>query len=393
MEQTSSDLSDTNSQGSTRADSDTLKDLDSIIGEKIQAAFNDLMKKTTIVAPNQTTIVAPNQSTIVETPRDVPEEDGQREIDRLLNSEEQGLSGDNDSDIEKGDDEVNAFEQLLNSLKHDDSLGEPVHNTVAEVVNSLWNKIASEERLKATLNKTKTPENCQLSAPPVNTSIWSSHMQPFQRQNDLFLQRILNYVMKTNLLLAVQSNHIFEAKNVIAKLSASLGKEKSPELNKAQSSINMALSGAIDALTILGHTSAEVNQKRRDEISKRLPSKYRGLSKDVDKDSKNLFGDNLTERIKITKDNSMLINPDSKNWQGKYSNGKRKFNQYHQSSSKRSKMDHQRYNYNNNNNSNYNKKKHSKNFSNNHSNFSNSHNNFNNNKQNNSSNFNNTNTY
>ena len=56
---------------------------------------------------------------------------------------------------------------------------------------------------------------------------------------------------------------------------------------------------ASDALAVLSQSNQELLQQRRDGITKNLTREYKTLKNNVPPDSKQLFGDDLNNRIKL----------------------------------------------------------------------------------------------
>ena len=73
---------------------------------------------------------------------------------------------------------------------------------------------------------------------------------------------------------------------------------------------NSMITMTTDAIALLGHTSQELHQLRRDNIKASLPANLKGLASNVPKASELLFGDDLPKRIQSLKaTNTALSKP------------------------------------------------------------------------------------
>ena len=87
--------------------------------------------------------------------------------------------------------------------------------------------------------------------------------------------------------------------------------------------INKIKELASDALAVLSQSSQELLQQRRDEVTKNLSREYKTLRHNVPPDSKLLFGDDLTNRIKLleasNKASKVNITPNNSRYYQTYS--------------------------------------------------------------------------
>ena len=123
----------------------------------------------------------------------IPDEE---EMNRNLKGR-QWESGDNNSgkdEIGDGEDDFNELDQELNK---EEGLGEPVQQTLANILGTVWQNPQSYEKMKDQIKIYARPENySSLVVKKCNKEIWQAHLTSRDRAKDLRFQKIQTAVPK-----------------------------------------------------------------------------------------------------------------------------------------------------------------------------------------------------
>ena len=128
------------------------------------------------------------------------------------------------------------------------------------------------------------PGNCpSLNPTRVNPEIWDK-LSNATRSRDLKAHRVQSAIMQA--IVAIAS-----AGDILIGISRS-------GMVLSQANIAATIASLVDAMAILGHTSQDLNQQRRDDHKADLNQAFKGLAKTEVGSSTLLYGDDLTTKIK-----------------------------------------------------------------------------------------------
>ena len=78
----------------------------------------------------------------------------------------------------------------------EESFSKPANEKWAEIILDNWNTKRINEKLRSILEKHKSPENCQIKAPTVNSEIWKL-LNSWQRKGDVKVSAIQKSMIKS----------------------------------------------------------------------------------------------------------------------------------------------------------------------------------------------------
>lgn len=193
------------------------------------------------------------------------------------------------------EEEENLNEDLLSAFKDCEKgleVGPEVGTTVAEAYNRTVTRPLSKETITGLNSKMKVPGNCKsLLTPKVNSEIWGN-LPTKAKITDLGLQALQQSVSYAIASLAISSNEITQA--------VTRHGMPTPLASKLLQ-INM------DAGNILGHNFQTLTNKRRMEIKPFLNSDFSGICSGNVPVTEYLFGDDLKETLKHSKNSSQVV--------------------------------------------------------------------------------------
>ena len=165
-------------------------------------------------------------------------------------------SDNNNSSKDGNDDGDDDFKELAQELNKEEGLGEPVQQTLANILEAVWQNPQSYEKMKDKMKIYPRPENCSsLVVKKCNKEIWQAHLTSRDRAKDL----------------QQKNNRELTAKDI-------------------RNSIIPVIKTCIEAMTFLGHANQEADTKRRTNIAMSLPNELYPQAKDVQILSEWLFG-------------------------------------------------------------------------------------------------------
>ena len=131
---------------------------------------------------------------------------------------------------------------------------EGVDENLASIVNNVWSKPISGDRIKGILAKYKQPENCKnLFVKKCNTEIWSEQLSVKQRTKDLQQQKIqLNLVKGGCAITRSMARNIIDIK-----------KNKELSTHEIKNRLNTMLVACTDTMTIMGTAYMQIDHTRR----------------------------------------------------------------------------------------------------------------------------------
>ena len=205
-------------------------------------------------------------------------------------------------------------EAILNDIrqnfKEKQEEGPPLNNEIlAETLNQFFGDPLNEEKLKNMMKEYSRPSNCNYAkAQLCNPEIWRLNLASLQRSTDIMLQKVLLHVVKASYALMISCDKLIvkgeDCKDILAQV--------------------------VDSLALLGTSSIEINQLRRDLMRHKLPNNLKPLAKDVPPGSDFLFGDDINKRIsQLSSTNSALQKSDNRSYTG-YSGSNHHNNKYNQ---------------------------------------------------------------
>ena len=105
-------------------------------------------------------------------------------------------SDDNNSGKDGIDDGEDNFKELAQELNKEEGLGEPVQQTLANILETVWQNPQSYEKMKDKMKIYARPENCSsLVVKKCNKKIWEAHLTS-RDAIDLRFQNIQTAVLK-----------------------------------------------------------------------------------------------------------------------------------------------------------------------------------------------------
>lgn len=203
---------------------------------------------------------------------------------------------------EGADTDQNLFADLIQFFDQEEKVGKPVHDKLAEVVNSALRTKVPAEKEKSLLEAVHRPKNCNaLVVPKVNPEIWGK-LKRSTRAVDLDLQRIQSLLHKGLV--------------PIIQLMDNLQGKDAP---------NMRLAG--EAFRLAAVASYQLSQRRRESVAPDLSSQFRPLCSSSTPITALLFGDDLAKTVKDLSETQQVGAKVSgsgfKNYRKSYKGGKR----------------------------------------------------------------------
>jgi len=168
-------------------------------------------------------------------------------------------------------------------------LGPPINTDVAVAITRLYQHRQPKESLEKIRSECKLPENCKsISVPKVNPEVWSV-MPQRGRQSDFSLQVTQQQVTTASIILAKITETLFDA-----------------DASKLVASRQDLLKSSLEALTVLGGLTQDINQKRKNEIRPFLNKDISAICSAASS-TELLFGDNLADQLKNAKATTSII--------------------------------------------------------------------------------------
>ncbi|KAK6192428.1 hypothetical protein SNE40_003897 [Patella caerulea] len=207
------------------------------------------------------------------------------------------LLADDNLEVNKDETETESFETVLEqeyTIK--EVVGANLNPKLISIVNQLFVKVLSEEKLKEITEKYPKPANMNVNMPLVNKEIWSV-VKTNTISTDLKSQKIQNKVVKTSYSLAELIAFLMELKKK--------AKYYPDDMSKA---IRMAM----DSMTMLAQANRELDQKRKDTLRPDLSYPSKLLCNPPNGDAENsvfLFGEELGKKVKEMKEANSVSQP------------------------------------------------------------------------------------
>ena len=231
----------------------------------------------------------------------------------------------NESDIDLDD--------IAQDLFDEDEVGPPLSEGLAELFTNIKEKPLPKNKISEKCKKILRPKNCYLETKKCNLEIWNNAIKSPERSRDIRIQKSNKLISKSTYALLNVTQDLIKLKN---------SKDNKPKIKDIIAQTTNAISLLVNA-----HNDSE--QFRRDLIAKKLICSQKSIAKNVPSDSKLLFGDELSKRVKeANAANKLKI----QSWKGTASSSTSTNSKNSKGSSKHPRGQNQGYKQNNNNNSN-----------------------------------------
>ena len=125
-----------------------------------------------------------------------------------------GAIDDNNSNKNGIDDGEDGFKELAQELNKEEGLGEPVQQTLANIIETVWQNPQSYEKMKDKMKIFARPKNCSsLVVKKCNKEICQAHLTSRDRVKDLHFQKIQAAVLKGNIAITQATSDLVKLKN------------------------------------------------------------------------------------------------------------------------------------------------------------------------------------
>lgn len=206
-------------------------------------------------------------------------------------------------DLGKDDDDQaqGALDRIMSNLHleyEQEETGQPIKDSLANLVNDMLQKKLSDEKSKEKSDKLLRPRNLELLQPPkVNKEIWNhKKVKAWAKGQDLKYQRTQKLLMKG----------LIPIISVLDLLLESTEQGLSP-----QDVINCS-SNLLESLTLLTDCNHEMNHRRKDNFRRTLPSNFSNLCTYSREVSQQLFGEDIVKDVKDINETNRLLNTSSR---------------------------------------------------------------------------------
>jgi len=177
----------------------------------------------------------------------------------------------------------------LNTTQPAAEYGPAINSHVGTSVSRLYQNKQPKEKLDKLREEYRTPENCKLlCVPRVNQEIWSS-LPAKVRHVDFGMQ--------------AQQQYVTTASVILTKLAEKLFTVNVSQLPTQRDDL---LKSVLESLTVLGALSQEINQKRKLDMKPFLSKEISTICSNSESTDL-LFGDNLSEQVKLAKATNNLV--------------------------------------------------------------------------------------
>ena len=223
-----------------------------------------------------------------ETPEAGEGSDSDSEALLTQNHEESNLTQEDDS----------LLDNLSKSLEGEEETSSPIPEKLAAIVEKRWHCKLAMNKIKEKQDKFLRPENCKtLVAPRVNKAIWSTLTRDV-KSKDIRLTQPQQILATAGRAILQSTVSLLDARN-----------------NKTKVNIDEIIAINTDVLALLGHSSADIAQLRRDNIRQSLSENYKALCSTEIPVTDHLFGDedDFQTRVKAITDSNKISKSATRN--------------------------------------------------------------------------------
>ena len=122
-------------------------------------------------------------------------------------------SDDSNSGKDGIDDGEDDFKELAQELNKEESLGEPMQQTLANILETVWQNPQSCEIMKDKMKIYARPKNCSsLVVKKCNKENWLAHLTPRDTEKDLRFQKIQTAVLEGTIAITQVSSDLVKLK-------------------------------------------------------------------------------------------------------------------------------------------------------------------------------------
>ena len=231
----------------------------------------------------------------------LPGSDIEDDLDVLLNrTDESDLEKENDSDKET-EDVFSLTEDITKMLKegiNQDKVSESLNKDLTPILKELWTqKTGNKKKIKDKLLKISRPDNCAFfKTQKINEDIYS-RLRKDVTATDKRLQKSQTFLTVGAIQVANIIDTLMHTKVTVEKI------------DDVKRNIAKIKEAATDAFTMLSYMKNGMVQYRKDKICRSLGKNIRSLRNIHEPDSKELFGDNVLNKIKDIRKQFKAITP------------------------------------------------------------------------------------
>ena len=150
------------------------------------------------------------------------------------------------------------LDDLQKALETPSEEADDINQKLADIINSRWGKVLSQEKLSPILEKYNRPGNCTSLHPiKVNKEAWAN-LSADNKQQDLRLASLQQTLEKVAIIVLRASEFLLEIKAHV-------------------SSVNSHVTSLVNALSLLGHATANISVLRRSSLKPALKREYQAL--------------------------------------------------------------------------------------------------------------------
>ena len=181
-------------------------------------------------------------------------------------------SEDNNSNKDGIYDGEDYLKELAQKLNKEEGSREPVQQTLANILEIVWQNPQSYEKMKDKMKIYARPENCSgLVVKKCNKEIWQAHLTSRDRTKYLRFQKIQTAVLKGTIVITQITSDLVKLKN-----------NRELTAKNIRKSIIPVTKTCTEVMTFLGHANQKPDSIiRRTKIAMSLPKDLYPLAKDV----------------------------------------------------------------------------------------------------------------
>ena len=243
----------------------------------------------------------------------LPDDSINEELLKLL-----GGSGDPSDHTPDEEDETDFFvlhkditDKLLDALKKDE-VSESIKPELAELLKKIWTqKVGNSKTVKNIIETAVRPENCEFfCTPKINNQI-RSYMKVEAKSQDSRLERSQKFLTTAAISVAQMVQKLM---SLDLKCNDNDKSSMKTTLTSARQTISALKTNVTDAFTMLAYMNSGMVQFRKDKICRTIDKKLRGIRNIHEPDSRELFGDDVMNNLKLAHKNFTLMQNNKQQW-------------------------------------------------------------------------------